>query len=70
MHGLLRLLVTEPDGRRDLEVDECIDVAALVRHLGADTMTWLVAVNGQAASQTTRLKAGDRVDIYPSLEGG
>ena len=70
MHGLLRLLVADPLGMRTLELDDGTDVSALVERLGASGMAWLVAVNGEAASRKLQLRDGDRVDIYPSLEGG
>jgi sulfur carrier protein ThiS len=70
LHGLLRLLVSDPDGHHTVELPDRSPVAELIKHFGARDLAWLVAINGEAASRDAVLKSGDRVDVYPCLEGG
>ena len=70
LHGELR---SRHPGRLQVEVlvlHGGASVADALRELGHADEAWLVSVNGEAARHERVLAGGDRLDLFPFIEGG
>ena len=70
MHGNLRRFMPEGADRRALEVPESATVEAVLRALGAEKDTWLVAVNNVTVERDAVLTAGDVLDCFEPVAAG
>jgi sulfur carrier protein ThiS len=61
-----------PDGadRRPMDLPEGTTIAAVLRTLGAEKDTWLVAVNNVTADRHLVLRAGDVLDCFEPVAAG
>ncbi len=70
MHGNLRRFMPEGADRRAWDVPEGATVVTVLRDLGADKDTWLVAVNNVTVERDTVLHAGDVLDCFEPVAAG
>jgi sulfur carrier protein ThiS len=70
MHGNLRRFMHEGRDRATLEIADGTTVDALLRSLGAEHDTWLVAVNGAVVERDCVLEPGDMVDGFEPVAAG
>ena len=70
MHGNLRRFMPEGADRRALDVPESATVEAVLRDLGAEKDTWLVAINNITVERETVLHAGDVLDCFEPVAAG
>jgi sulfur carrier protein ThiS len=70
MHGNLRRFMPEGADRRALDVPESATVEAVLRGLGAEKDTWLVAINDITVDRETVLHAGDVLDCFEPVAAG
>ena len=70
MHGNLRRFMPEGADRRTFELPDATTVQDVLRTLGAEKDTWLVAVNNVTAERETVLHEGDVVDCFEPVAAG
>ncbi|MBX3513839.1 MAG: hypothetical protein KIT15_08555 [Xanthobacteraceae bacterium] len=70
LHGLLRLIVDDPEGKCDVQLAPDADVNEFLDHIGARNKAWIVSVNGTLRLGGHKLQDGDEIDCYPQLSGG
>ena len=70
MHGNLRRFMPEGADRRALDVPESATGEAVLRALGAEQDTWLVAINNITVERETVLHAGDVLDCFEPVAAG
>ena len=70
MHGNLRRFMPGGTDQRATEVPEGMTVEAVLRGLGADKDTWLVAVNNVTVERDTVLRGGDVLDCFEPVAAG
>ncbi len=70
LHGLLRLIVDDPDGECDVKLMPESNVNDFLDHIDARNKAWIVSVNGTLRRGDHRLQNGDEIDCYPQLTGG
>lgn len=70
MHGNLRRFMPGGADRRPMDVPDGASVEAVLRGLGAERDTWLVAVNAVTTERDTVLTAGDVLDCFEPVAAG
>lgn len=70
LHGELRARYPDRAEISALVVPEGSTVQDVLHAIGDAHDTWLAAVNGEVAQRLRALAQGDRVDLFPALEGG
>jgi sulfur carrier protein ThiS len=70
MHGNLRRFMPGGADRRAMEIAEGTTAETILRALGAEKDTWLVAVNGVTAARDTILGPGDVLDCFEPVAAG
>lgn len=70
MHGPLQRFLPEHTGSTDLALPPNTRAAGLLEILGAREDVWLIVVNDEAVSPDHVLRHGDRIDLFPPMEGG
>lgn len=70
LHGELRARFPDRAQAEAMTLPAGSCVADALALLGHAQDAWLVSVNGCAVNRSHRLDDGDRLDLYPFLEGG
>jgi sulfur carrier protein ThiS len=70
MHGNLRRFMAEGRDRARVDVAGGATVEDLLRGLGAERDTWLVAVNNEVVERDRVLAADDVVDCFEPVAAG
>jgi len=70
MHGNLRRFMPEGADRTTMQVPNATTVEALLRTLGADKDTWLVAINNVTVERDAPLHEGDVLDCFEPVAAG
>ncbi|MBX3519193.1 MAG: MoaD/ThiS family protein [Xanthobacteraceae bacterium] len=70
LHGLLRLIVDDPEGKCDVQLAPGADVNEFLNSIGAKNKAWIVSVNGTLRLGEHKLQDGDEIDCYSQLSGG
>jgi hypothetical protein len=70
LHGLLRLIVEDGEGKCDVQLPLDADVNQFLDRIGARNKAWIVSVNGTLRRGEHKLHNGDEIDCYPQLNGG
>jgi sulfur carrier protein ThiS len=70
MHGNLRRFMPDGSDRATIEVPAGATVETVLRRLGAEQDTWLVAVNSEVVDRDRVLAAGDLVDCFEPVAAG
>ncbi len=70
MHGNLRRFMPEGADRRAMQVPEATTIEAVLRTLGAEKDTWLVAINNVTVERDTVLHDGDVLDCFEPVAAG
>ncbi len=70
MHGNLRRFMPDGADRLPMELAAGATVDSVLRTLGAERDTWLVAVNNVTVERDTVLSAGDVLDCFEPVAAG
>ena len=70
LHGLLRLIVDDPEGECDVQLAPDANVNDFLERIDAINKAWIVSVNGTLRRGEHKLQNGDAIDCYPQLTGG
>ena len=70
LHGLLRLIVDDPEGTCDVVLAPESNVNDFLDCIDARNKAWIVSVNGTLRRGEHKLENGDEIDCYPQLNGG
>ena len=70
LHGLLRLIVDDPEGECDVQLALDANVNDFLERIDAKNKAWIVSVNGTLRRGEHKLQNGDEIDCYPQLTGG
>ncbi|MCW5679957.1 MAG: MoaD/ThiS family protein [Xanthobacteraceae bacterium] len=70
LHGLLRLIIEDPEGRCEVQLEPEASVNDFLDRIDARNKAWIVSVNGTLRRGDYKLRNGDEIDCYPQLNGG
>ena len=70
LHGELRARFPDRAQEEAITLPAGASVGEALARLGHEREAWLTSVNGCVVNRSRTLAQGDRLDVYPFIEGG